>query len=64
MFALLVPWLILLATLLFLLQPDDCPLDRDRPAAPVAVGHADLATLVFQFFVAVYGGYFGRESAS
>jgi uncharacterized membrane protein YfcA len=58
-FALLVPWLILTATLLFLLQPTITrvfgigkPHAEPRPAARAAV-------VVFQFLVAVYGGYFG-----
>jgi uncharacterized membrane protein YfcA len=54
----LIPWLILAATLLFLLQP---LLSKWTKA-----GHHDdakpgaIATIiVFQFFVAIYGGYFG-----
>jgi uncharacterized membrane protein YfcA len=59
MFALLVPWLILLATLLFLFQPTIARwtgIGRPHPApSRIRV----LGTLVFQFFVALYGGYFG-----
>jgi len=51
----LVPWLILTAALLFLFQP--WLTRRTRPAAPKAGTVA--AVVVFQFFVAVYGGYFG-----
>jgi uncharacterized membrane protein YfcA len=58
-FAVLVPWLILTATLLFLLQPTftrlfgiDRPHDEPRPATRAAV-------VGFQLLVAVYGGYFG-----
>jgi uncharacterized membrane protein YfcA len=58
-FAILVPWLILTATLLFLLQPTITrlfgigrPHAEPQPAARVAV-------VLFQFLVAVYGGYFG-----
>ena len=58
-FAALVPWLILAAALLFLLQP---ALGRLRSAGklrgePTAGTRAAIA--VFQFLVAVYGGYFG-----
>ncbi len=58
-FAALVPWLLLTASLLFLAQPY---LTRALPArtadslpSPWLCG----AVVVFQFFVAVYGGYFG-----
>jgi uncharacterized protein len=59
-FAAAVPWLILTAALLFLLQP--------RIAAWTGIGKAHAGThsrrlifgaVVFQFFVAIYGGYFG-----
>jgi uncharacterized membrane protein YfcA len=58
-FAMLVPWLILLATLLFLAQPTLSRLTGighgvQRPSLGTLVGIA-----LFQFFVAVYGGYFG-----
>jgi uncharacterized protein len=54
-----VPWLTLTAAALFLIQP---PLNRyirrhqddPTPGASTTVG-----VLMFQFFVAVYGGYFG-----
>ena len=57
-FGVLVPWLLLTATVLFLLQPvlrrairqDDAGLPS-RPARS--------ALVVFQLFVAIYGGYFG-----
>jgi uncharacterized membrane protein YfcA len=59
-FRLLVPWLLLTASLLFLAQPHLARLVRpgkgDQAPPSVAV-RAGLA--VFQFFVAVYGGYFG-----
>jgi uncharacterized membrane protein YfcA len=57
-FARLVPWLILTAAVLFLLQPllvRLAQLDGIRqPTSWVQVG-----VVVFQFLVAVYGGYFG-----
>jgi uncharacterized membrane protein YfcA len=58
-FKVLVPWLILTAALLFLLQP---ALSRFAGAGkphgqPSA--RAKAAIVVFQFLVAVYGGYFG-----
>jgi uncharacterized membrane protein YfcA len=58
-FVILVPWLILLATLLFLAQPTLSRLTgigrgMQRPSLGTSVGVA-----LFQFLVAVYGGYFG-----
>jgi uncharacterized membrane protein YfcA len=55
----LVPWLILTAALLFLLQPTLTRLTGvGKPHAPPS--SATLAGVVtFQFLVAVYGGYFG-----
>lgn len=58
-FAIIVPWLLLLAATLFLLQP--------RLAKWLAIGHDTGlpspwlcgVVLVFQFLVGVYGGYFG-----
>jgi uncharacterized protein len=69
-FAAIVPFLILLATLLFIVQT---PLARwqsrraaqaaeagELPARDIPAGTARwAAVLLFQFFVAVYGGYFG-----
>lgn len=55
----LVPWLILLAALLFALQPVIARLTGiGQPHAAPTAG-ATAAILVFQFGVAVYGGYFG-----
>jgi uncharacterized protein len=60
LFAAAVPWLILAAALLFALQP--------RIAAWTGIGKAEtgphsrgliVGAVVFQFFVATYGGYFG-----
>jgi uncharacterized protein len=54
----LVPWLILTASLLFLAQPlvvRLCGVQHKQPPSRRAV----VGVVVFQFFVAVYGGYFG-----
>jgi uncharacterized membrane protein YfcA len=58
-FKILVPWLILLATALFLFQPWIARLvgagkPHAEPSAAVKLG-----VVFFQFLVAVYGGYFG-----
>lgn len=58
-FARLIPWLILLAAVLFALQPLAGRLLRrkEHPKAPAA---ATLSAIVFgQFLIAIYGGYFG-----
>ena len=58
-FRVLVPWLILTAAVLFLLQPLVARLVKWRtPAAPPS-GAALALIAVMQFLVAVYGGYFG-----
>jgi uncharacterized membrane protein YfcA len=54
----LVPWLILTAVVLFLIQPTVGRLTRQVHAAP-ASPRTVAAVMVFQFLVAVYGGYFG-----
>lgn len=59
LFAALVPWLILTATLLFLLQPAIAKLTgigqpHSEPSSATKVG-----VVAFQFGVAIYGGYFG-----
>jgi hypothetical protein len=56
-FQALVPWLILTATLLFMAQPLAVRWSG-RPHGPPS-GRTVAAVVVFQFFVAVYGGYFG-----
>ena len=63
-FAALVPWLILVAAVLFALQPQIVGLAArlsgpaaDRPA--VGPGASLPLACLLQFFVAVYGGYFG-----
>jgi uncharacterized protein len=74
-FAAIVPYLILLATLLFILQTPlarwrahrAVELRKDHESAPLAVQEHEkpatlarwTAVLLFQFVVAVYGGYFG-----
>lgn len=67
-FATLVPWLILTAALLFMIQPLLARFIRSRLVSPVFEGEKEpaeptgatrTAILLFQFVVAVYGGYFG-----
>jgi uncharacterized protein len=59
-FRLLIPWLILLAAVLFLLQPTIARLLKHQAAALRDPSPRVLAGLVvFQFFIGVYGGYFG-----
>jgi len=54
----LVPWLILTAALLFMVQPVVARLIQAKPH--VAPSRRTLAAVVFfQFLIAVYGGYFG-----
>jgi len=60
----LVPWLILTAATLFLLQPYisrwlGLGSAKAGEAAPPPSGGGVVAVCTFQFFVAVYGGYFG-----
>lgn len=55
----LVPWLILFATLLFTVQE---PVQRWLKASTGGEHHGSkwfVGAILFQFFVAVYGGYFG-----
>jgi uncharacterized membrane protein YfcA len=54
----LVPWLILLATLLFLLQPRIASWLGTHPHHEPH-GRTIIVILVAQFFIALYGGYFG-----
>ena len=60
-FAALVPWLILIASVLFLLQPLVAKMMKSQPAqAGVDYSTGHLALLAgAQFLVSVYGGYFG-----
>jgi uncharacterized membrane protein YfcA len=55
----LIPWLILTAALLFLVQPAVTRLTRRTATTAGPSKHSVAAIVVFQFFVAVYGGYFG-----
>ncbi len=60
LFAALVPWLILGATALFLVnEPISRWLGRTREAAHRPSGASLAAMMAFQFVVAVYGGFFG-----
>jgi uncharacterized membrane protein YfcA len=54
----LVPWLILTAALLFLLQPV-LARQADTSGKPAPRAGIVAAVVVLQFFVSVYGGYFG-----
>lgn len=64
-FDVIVPWLVFLATVLFVSQRPLLHLLRGRSAAPAAADAAIVppgpraTILVYQFAVAVYGGYFG-----
>ena len=59
-FAKLVPFLILFATLLFLAQTPLKKLTRLEPAASTRSKHGAVwSAILFQFAVAIYGGYFG-----
>lgn len=58
-FKVLVPWLILTAAVLFLLQPAVARLVRRRAATGPPSRHFLALAVVAQFFIAVYGGYFG-----
>jgi len=62
-FDVIVPWLVLGATLLFLVQRPLMAALRSRGASDVSDDPArrppGARLLLFQFFVAVYGGYFG-----
>lgn len=58
-FEALVPWLILTASALFLIQPLVArSIGIGKPHAPATPG-TKAGVVVFQFFVSVYGGYFG-----
>jgi uncharacterized protein len=57
-FKILVPWLILTAALLFMVQPTLTKFMRHKPQA-VPSRRTVAAVLLFQFLVAIYGGYFG-----
>jgi uncharacterized membrane protein YfcA len=55
----LVPWLILTAALLFLIQPALGKLIGQEHRLETPSGGTVAAVVLFQFLVAVYGGYFG-----
>lgn len=59
LFAELVPWLILTAATLFLVQPLVRRLRHSGDAEPPATWPRTLGISLFQFCVAIYGGYFG-----
>jgi uncharacterized membrane protein YfcA len=58
-FSALVPWLLLTAALLFLVQPAVSKLVGAGKAHAGPSAWTLAAVVVFQFFVSVYGGYFG-----
>jgi uncharacterized membrane protein YfcA len=58
-FALMVPWLILTATTLFMLQPTISRWTGIGKPQTAASPGAKLGIILFQFLIAVYGGYFG-----
>lgn len=60
-FKILVPWLILTAASLFAAQPLLARLRKvpQHPSSRPPSGYTVAGVVVFQFFVAVYGGYFG-----
>jgi uncharacterized membrane protein YfcA len=58
-FKVLVPWLILTAALLFLLQPTLARLTAAGKQNTLPSARTSAAIVAFQFLVAVYGGYFG-----
>jgi hypothetical protein len=58
-FSRLVPWLILAAALLFVLQPQIARWTGIGQPHEHPSGWTIGAIVVFQFFIAVYGGYFG-----
>jgi uncharacterized membrane protein YfcA len=57
-FEFLIPWLILTAALLFMVQPAVARLIDAKPHN-VPSRHAIAAIVFFQFLVSIYGGYFG-----
>jgi uncharacterized membrane protein YfcA len=58
-FDILIPWLLLTATVLFLLQPAANRVVRSHKGVGLPGPRVRLAVVAFQFLVAVYGGYFG-----
>jgi uncharacterized membrane protein YfcA len=58
-FVIVVPWLLLLAALLFLLQPTLARRLKHKGDGALPAPGWRLVLMLFQFGVAVYGGYFG-----
>jgi uncharacterized protein len=58
-FKIVIPWLLLSASLLFLAQPYLARWFPVHPESGRASVGVQAAVMVFQFFVSVYGGYFG-----
>jgi uncharacterized protein len=58
-FKLVIPWLLLLASLLFMVQPRLAHWLPPHPESGLPSLWVRVAVVIFQFFVAVYGGYFG-----
>ncbi len=58
-FAAAVPWLLMTATLLFLIQPALTGLVKGGEAGAAPKGWAMAGVMAFQLVVALYGGYFG-----
>jgi uncharacterized membrane protein YfcA len=58
-FKLVIPWLLLAASLLFLVQPYLKRWFPPHPKTGRVSWRVQAAVILFQFFVAVYGGYFG-----
>lgn len=58
-FRLLIPWLLLVATVLFGFGPTITRRLRRGAAAVPDVGQLTASTMIMQFAIAVYGGYFG-----
>src|SRR5262249_27399296 len=58
-FSALIPWLLLTAALLFFSQPAVSRLAGIRNKATPPARRTLAGIVLFQFFVAVYGGYFG-----
>jgi uncharacterized membrane protein YfcA len=58
-FRLLIPWLMLIATVLFAAGPKVMRWVRREAEATPDTGRLTLATAMMQFVIAIYGGYFG-----
>ena len=58
-FRMMIPWLLLVATVLFAGGPGILRRMRKQTAAIPDTGRLTLATAVMQFVIALYGGYFG-----